>query len=112
MGDWPSNNHGKFACPCCGYHTLPSEPQGTFDICPVCNWEEDCEGKSPWDMRSWGGANGGISIFSARQNFDRYGSMYDSKQSRQRSTIRSEFLPRHDWKTDPRPFPKDDLKDA
>jgi hypothetical protein len=27
------------ACPCCGSLTLPSH--GTFDICPVCFWEDD-----------------------------------------------------------------------
>jgi len=27
------------ACPCCGCLTLPSH--GTFDICPVCFWEDD-----------------------------------------------------------------------
>lgn len=112
MGDWPKNKHGNSACPCCGYHTLVEEPPATFGICPICDWEEDCVPVSHWDMRCWGAANGGISIFFARQNFERYGSMDDLKQSRERKTIHSEFLPRHDWKTDPRPFPKDDLKDA
>jgi hypothetical protein len=30
-----------FSCPCCGYHTLQEKPPGTFDICPVCEWEDD-----------------------------------------------------------------------
>ena len=28
----------RYACPCCGYLTLPEEPPGTFDICPVCGF--------------------------------------------------------------------------
>lgn len=29
----------SFPCPCCGYLTS-SEP-GSYDICPVCGWEDD-----------------------------------------------------------------------
>ena len=28
-------------CPCCGYPTLSEEPPGTYEICPVCFWEDD-----------------------------------------------------------------------
>jgi hypothetical protein len=31
----------KFACPCCACLTLPSEPPGTFGLCPVCFWADD-----------------------------------------------------------------------
>jgi hypothetical protein len=31
----------NYACPCCGYLTLSEPPPGTFEICPVCNWEDD-----------------------------------------------------------------------
>lgn len=30
----------KFPCPICGTKCL-SEERGSFDICPVCGWEED-----------------------------------------------------------------------
>lgn len=29
-----------FACPRCGYLTLPEAPPGTFFICPVRRWED------------------------------------------------------------------------
>ena len=32
----------RYPCPCCGYLTLPEEGgSGSFDICPVCRWEDD-----------------------------------------------------------------------
>jgi hypothetical protein len=33
--------HGRWSCPCCGCFTLVEEPPGTFQICPVCWWEDD-----------------------------------------------------------------------
>ena len=30
-----------YHCPCCGYRTLSEQPPGTFEICPVCYWEDD-----------------------------------------------------------------------
>lgn len=32
---------GKYQCPCCRYYTLSEIPPGTFEICPVCFWEDD-----------------------------------------------------------------------
>lgn len=29
-----------YTCPCCGYKVF-SEPPGSYQICPVCNWEDD-----------------------------------------------------------------------
>ena len=31
----------KYACPCCNMLTLEEEPPGTYEICPVCGWEDD-----------------------------------------------------------------------
>lgn len=29
------------ACPGCGFRTIESEIYGSYDICPVCGWEDD-----------------------------------------------------------------------
>jgi hypothetical protein len=31
---------GLHPCPACGFEVL-SEPAGSYDICPVCDWEDD-----------------------------------------------------------------------
>lgn len=31
---------GGYPCPCCGHLTF-AEPSGSYEICPVCFWEDD-----------------------------------------------------------------------
>jgi len=60
----------RFPCPCCDYLTLVDPPTGTFQICPVCRWEDDNLQFVDLDYR--GGANR-VSLREARENFRRYG---------------------------------------
>ena len=60
----------KERCPCCGCRTL-GEP-ASFEICPVCFWEDD--GQSDADVDSVrGGPNGSLSLAQARANYRRIG---------------------------------------
>ena len=60
----------KFKCPCCGYRTLSSEKRGSYEICPVCYWEDD---KVQFvDPEYKGGANR-VSLRQARANFKSFG---------------------------------------
>lgn len=60
----------KFACPCCGYKTFTQQPNGTYDICQVCFWEDDpIQLKDP-DYE--GGANK-VSLKQGQRNFVKYG---------------------------------------
>ncbi|MBR2565522.1 MAG: hypothetical protein IKE29_12975 [Paenibacillus sp.] len=62
----------KYACPCCEYLTLSEDPPGTFEICPVCYWEDDNLQYS--DPERLGGANS-ISLREARKNFKKHGAI-------------------------------------
>lgn len=42
-----------YPCPCCGYLVFVEEP-GSYDICPVCGWEDDL---SQLRFPRMGGAN-------------------------------------------------------
>lgn len=55
-----------YACPCCGYLTFGDEPPGTFEVCPVCFWEDDeVQFRDP----SYEGGANSISLDQARKNF-------------------------------------------
>lgn len=63
----------RFTCPCCGYPTL-NERAG-WDICHICNWEDD--GQDDQDAsKIRGGANHGYSLDMGRDNFEKYLIMY------------------------------------
>lgn len=60
-----------FPCPCCQFLTLSKAPPGTYDICPVCNWEDDPV--QFYDPEFKGGANE-VSLSAARKNLQTFGS--------------------------------------
>jgi hypothetical protein len=64
----------RFVCPCCGNLTLNSPSPGSFEICPVCHWEDDnvqyIDPEYPY------GANG-ISLEEARRNYQNFGAILD-----------------------------------
>src|SRR5438876_11806083 len=78
-----------FPCPCCGY--LTSSGPESYDICPICFWEDDIS-----QLRfpeSGGGANQ-VPLIEAQANFDKFGASDDGARARVRS-------PRPDERRDP-----------
>jgi hypothetical protein len=65
-------------CPCCGFPTL--EERGIFDICILCNWEDDGQ-DDPYADEVWGGPNGDYSLTEARKNFKENFIMYRDKRN-------------------------------
>ncbi|WP_119313716.1 CPCC family cysteine-rich protein [Calidithermus terrae] len=79
-----------FACPCCSYLTLSSAPPGTFEICPVCYWEDDNVQFNDPDYA--GGANA-VSLNEARANFKNFGAISREFITRTRPPKLEEFPP-------------------
>ncbi|MCP1124146.1 CPCC family cysteine-rich protein [Bacillus sp. 3103sda1] len=65
-------------CPCCGYPTL--EERGIFEICKLCNWEDDGQDDSYVD-EVLGGPNEDYSLTEARKNFKENLIMYRDKRN-------------------------------
>jgi hypothetical protein len=58
----------SYPCPCCGYLTF-EEPPGSYEICPICFWEDDLVQLAFPDMA--GGANK-VSLIEGQRNFDSF----------------------------------------
>ena len=75
-------------CPCCGYLTFDDEPCGSFELCPVCFWEDDnVQNDDPVYV---GGANG-ISLNEARNNFASFGAIKQEFVKEVRKPLEAEF---------------------
>ena len=72
----------KFACPCCGFLTLTDRTYWSFEICPVCFWENDPLQEE--DPLYRGGANG-ISLTEGLKNFGRCGASHPDEALRVRA---------------------------
>ena len=55
----------SYPCPCCGYVVF-SGPPGSFDVCPICYWEDDPV--QLLNLSYQGGANT-VSLLEAQRSF-------------------------------------------
>jgi hypothetical protein len=60
--------YSNYPCPCCGYLVF-AEPPGSYDICPICFWEDDV---SQLRFPATTGANH-VSLIEAQINYAREG---------------------------------------
>lgn len=60
----------RYQCPCCGYYTFESEPNGDYGICPVCYWEDD---GIAYDNPDEVCDCNGVSLNEARKNYLEFG---------------------------------------
>ena len=60
----------SYPCLCCGYLTAKEDARGSYEICPVCFWEDDPVQSDAPDNE--GGADG-VSLNQARKNFAKCG---------------------------------------
>jgi hypothetical protein len=83
-----ANRYGSYPCPCCGFYTLDAPPAGSFDICPVCYWEDDSV--QLHDPTYAGGANR-LSLEQARLHFAQHGTCDPGLQRYVRSPLPDEL---------------------
>ncbi len=67
---WFKRKKKYYQCSCCGYFTLQEKPIGSYEICPVCFWEQ-CD-LQEIDPDYVGGPNT-ISLNQAKENFRLFG---------------------------------------
>ena len=82
-----SSGETRYKCPCCGCFTFGSEPQGNYDICPVCYWEDDPLQLIDEDFE--GGANK-VSLKQARENYKQFGACEEGMTGHVRKPIDEE----------------------
>ncbi|WP_179537483.1 MULTISPECIES: CPCC family cysteine-rich protein [Pseudomonadaceae] len=62
----------SYVCPCCKNLTFDEGPPGTFQVCPVCGWEDnEVQYRDPTYE---GGANS-VSLEQAKVNFSAIGAI-------------------------------------
>ena len=60
----------KYTCPCCGYKTLGEETPRSYEICPICFWEDD---PVQFDDADYEGGANEVSLRQAQKNFVEFG---------------------------------------
>jgi hypothetical protein len=61
-------------CPCCGYKTLTEE--GGYEICDLCNWEDEELARIALPFEVIGYVNHDYSLSEAQANFEKYYTIY------------------------------------
>jgi hypothetical protein len=79
----------KYFCPCCGFKTLDKPPPGTFDICPVCFWEDD---DIQLDNPDYAGGANTPSLNQARKNYQEFGAIEIRLQKNVRKPTQEEII--------------------
>ena len=77
-----------FPCPCCGYLTNP-EPTQSFNVCPVCRWEDD--GTTGPAEES---AANRLTLNEGRKNFKQFGASDPGKVQWARQPLVDEYTDR------------------
>lgn len=78
----------RYPCPCCRYLTFDTPERGSYDICPICFWEDDQMQFDHPDAR--GGANR-VSLSEARENFVQFQASERRFIKKVRSPLPEEF---------------------
>jgi hypothetical protein len=78
-----------YACPCCGFLTRSRQEYGTYEICPVCGWEDDDD---QFENPDQDGCANDVSLNQARENFKNIGASDKNLVDKVRSPLPDEIL--------------------
>ena len=79
-------------CPCCEYITFLKDTSDTYNICPVCYWENESD--QLYDPSAPAGGANSVSLNQARQNFLSIGASDEQSIPHVRKPLPKEFPPR------------------
>jgi hypothetical protein len=82
------NAFGKHPCPCCNFSTLEMKANNTFQICPVCFWEDD--GVQSHNPDYEGGANL-VSLNQVKENYRIFGACEEKFKRHVRNPLDEEL---------------------
>jgi hypothetical protein len=75
----------EYPCPCCGYKVF-QKPLGSYEICPICFWEDDMSQlRYPLSV----GANS-INLLQSQDNYQKFGAMAVTMRKNVRSPTSSD----------------------
>jgi hypothetical protein len=66
-----------YPCPCCHNRTLSEQPPGTYEICPVCFWEDD---PVQFEDEDYDGGANSVNLRSARKNYHAFGACCEKEK--------------------------------
>jgi hypothetical protein len=84
----------RYPCPCCG-HLVFREPPGSYDICPVCFWEDDSI-QLRWP--EWAGGANKPSLIESQRNYLSLGAMEQRFVANVRAATNDELI-EDGWRT-------------
>jgi hypothetical protein len=67
-----------YPCPCCRLKTLSEKPPGTYEVCPVCYWEDD---PVQFENEEYAGGANRVSLLTARENYHAFGACSEEHRS-------------------------------
>ena len=82
-------HYKKYKCPCCGFYTFKRKPTGSYDICPVCFWEDDLFQSLDPDCIGIGANK--VSLNQGKANFIEFGACEREMIPNVRAPLKSEM---------------------
>lgn len=78
----------QYPCPCCDFLTRSEAEHGTYEICPVCGWDDD---DTQFNNEQLAGGANKVCLREAKNNFNAFGAISNEKKSTVRKAKVDEY---------------------